>query len=59
MLLASDTKLWQYPVDDIMKYCIFENGDIVGVKDDAPAEFKEAYDWEKKKEKERWTKGID
>ena len=58
MLLASDTKLWQYPVDDIMKYCIFENGDIVGVKDDAPAEFKEAYDWEKKKDKERWAAGI-
>ena len=60
MFLVNDTKLLHYPFEDLQKYCVFdEDGFMTGVKDDAPSEFKEAYEWDKKRAEEWWAKGID
>ena len=60
MLLPGEMKLAEFSIEEREKYGLFdEDGWLVGVKDDAPSKFKEAYEQDKKRDEERWTKGID
>ena len=59
MLAPGKSKFWQYPAEYIMEYCLFEDGCIAGIKDEAPNDFKKAYEEHKKLEKEMWEQGID
>lgn len=60
MLAPDDVKLKGYSVEEYEKYCVFdEDGFICGVKEDAPDEFKEAYEHDKKLQDERDALGID
>lgn len=59
MLAFSKSKLAKIPDEIFMKYGVFdEYGDIVGVKEDAPAEFKEAYEHDKKMYDDTLAQGI-
>ena len=59
MLAISDVELKGYTVDDYEKYCLFdEDGFIAGVKEDAPADFKAAYEHDKKLYEEAEERGI-
>ena len=60
MLLPGEMKLAEFSIEERTKYGLFdEDGWLVGVKDDAPKKFKEAYEWDKKRDEEQWAKGID
>ena len=60
MLLPNEVKLAKFSIEEYEKYGVFDNeGWIVGVKENAPDEFKEAYEWDKKKNEDRWKLGID
>ena len=60
MLAPDEVKLKGYSVEEYEKYCVFdEDGFICGVKDDAPSEFKEAYEHDEKRRKELEALGID
>ena len=60
MHLPDEFKLYQFSDDEYGKYGIFDaDGCIIGVKDDAPPEFKEAYEHDMKKRAEPETSGID
>ncbi|MBR0261028.1 MAG: hypothetical protein IJQ85_04450 [Selenomonadaceae bacterium] len=60
MMAYSESELAKISMEDFWKYAIFDEwGIIIGVKEDAPAEFKEAYEHDKKIEEEAWAKGID
>ena len=38
-------KFWDYETDFFVKYCIYdENGDLIEVKNDAPDDFKKAFE---------------
>ncbi len=60
VLAYGESKFWQYPIEEIRKYCLFDEfGSIIGVKETAPADFKEAYE-EHRKRRDEWEKlGID
>lgn len=59
MLVPEQTKLAQFSFEDIEKYGVFNDiGDIVGAKDDAPADFKKAYEYDKKLRNELWERGL-
>ena len=60
MMAFSESELARYSSKEIMKYGIFdEYGVLNGVKEDAPAEFKVAYETDKKL-REKWeSMGID
>ena len=60
MHVPDEFKLYQFSDDEYDKYGIFdEDGCIIGVKDDAPPEFKEAYEYDKNKEAEWEALGIE
>ena len=60
MIAYSESALAKIPMEDFRKYGIFDEwGTIIGVKDDAPADFKEAYEHDKKIEEEWEALGID
>ena len=60
MLLPNEVKLAKFSIEEHEKYGVFDNeGWLVGVKENAPDEFKEAYEWDEKKNEERWKLGID
>ena len=59
MLLPGQTKLEKFSAEDFEKYGVFDDvGDIIGVKDDAPADFKEAYEADKKMYDDALARGI-
>lgn len=59
MIAFTESKFWQYPVEYIEKYCLFdEYGSICGTKEDAPPEFKEAYEADKKMYDDALKRGI-
>ena len=60
MKAFSESKLAKYEDIESLKYFIFdEYGDLIGVKDDAPPDIKEAYEADKKID-EKWAElGID
>ncbi len=50
MLAYDEFKFWQYPFEEIEKYCLFdEYGSLIGVKKEAPTDFKEMYEEYEKK----------
>ncbi len=56
----SESKLAKYADIESFKYFIFdEYGDLIGVKDDAPPDIKEAYEADKKISDEWAALGID
>lgn len=60
MHVPDDWKLSKFSTEEYRKYGLFDDmGDIIGVKDDAPPEFKEAYEYDKKKEAKWEALGID
>lgn len=60
MLLPDEVKMAKFSIEERDKYGVFdEDGFMISVKDNAPAEFKEAYEWDKKRAEERWAKGMD
>ena len=60
MKAFSESRLAKYADVDILKYFIFDEcGDLIGVKDDAPPDIKEAYEADKKISDEWATLGID
>ena len=59
MMLPGEMKMVKFSIEEREKYGIFDaEGWLVGVKESAPAEFKEAYEHDEKKEKEAWEQGI-
>ena len=59
MVDPNEIKLWQFPKEVRERYCLFdEDGFLAGVKDDAPPEFKEAYEYDKKRDEEREAMGL-
>lgn len=59
MIAPDDAKLFQYPTEDILRYCILDNeGSIIGVKEDAPPKFKEAYEHDKKMYDDALKNGV-
>ena len=60
MMAFSESELARYSFKEIMRYGIFdEYGVLKGVKEEAPAEFKAAYEADKKF-REKWeAAGID
>ena len=60
MIAYSESKFWQYPLEEIKRYCLHdEYGSVIGVKEDAPADFKAAYAAEEERSREWETLGID
>ena len=60
MMIFSESKLTGYTSMEIMKYGIFDDdGVLIGVKEDAPADFKEAYEVDKKLCKKWEAQGLD
>ena len=60
MMAVCDSELAKYTGDEILTYGLFdEDGCIVGVTEDAPPEFKEAYEHDKKLQAEREALGLD
>ncbi len=60
MIAYGESKFWQYPSEEMERYCIYsEHGYIIGVKEGAPAEFKAAYEEEEKRSKHWEEMGID
>ena len=60
MMLPGEMKLAKFSVEEREEYGVFdEYGFMIGIKEDAPADFKEAYECDKKRAEERWAKGID
>ena len=60
MFAPGTFKLLEYPKEVRKRYCIFDDcGCIIGVKDDAPPDIKEAYEADKKISDEWATLGID
>ncbi len=60
MIAYSESKFWQYPSEEMERYCIYsEHGYIIGVKEDAPAEFKEAWAAEEERNRKWEALGID
>ena len=60
MWTVNDIKLKGYSNEEYERYGIFDDlGFIIGVKDDAPAEFKDAYEADKKIFEEMEAKGLD
>ena len=60
MYLFSEMRLAKYKKEEILNYGVFDNmGCLVGVKEDAPPEFKEAYEHDKKMDEEWEALGID
>ena len=61
MLLAyGQSKLSKFSDEEFEKYGVFDEvDDIVGVKEDAPPEFKEAYEADKKMREELRAQGFD
>ena len=54
------TRLAKYTKEELLTYGIFDDmGCLVGIKDDAPPEFKAAYEADKKKDDEWEALGID
>lgn len=52
--------LMEFSLDEQEKYGILDEDDfLIGVKDDAPVEFKAAYEHDKKQADEQWAAGID
>ena len=55
----SESKKAQLPADKVLKYGIFDRyGTLVGFKEEAPVEFKEAYEHDKKMRDESLEQGI-
>ena len=60
MLAPGVLKMVEFTVEEREKYGVFdEDGWLIGIKEDAPAEFKEAWEQDKKIEAELWERGID
>ena len=60
MTAYGESKFWQYPSEERERYCIYsEHGYIIGVKEEAPEEFKEAYAAEEERERKWAELGID
>ncbi len=60
VLAYDESKFWQYPIEEIEQYCLFDEfGSIIGVKETAPADFKKAYEEDKKRSDELEKLGID
>ena len=60
MYLFSEMRLAKYKKEEILNYGVFDKmGCLVGVKEDAPPEFKEAYEHDKKMDEEWEALGID
>lgn len=60
MLLPGQTKLSAFSIEEYERYGLLDDvGCIVGVKDDAPAEFKEAYEADKKFYQKMEAEGLD
>ena len=50
-------KFWEYDFDFFEKYCSYnEDGDLIGVKDDAPNDFKKAFEEYMEEEKKYQAK---
>ena len=60
MHVFGESELDKYTTEDILKHGVFDDmGCLVGIKDDAPADFKVAYEADKKKNKKWEELGID
>lgn len=60
MMAFSKAKFWQYSEEYFKQYCIYdEEGTLTGVKDDAPEDFKAAYEEEKKHDEKMAALGLD
>ena len=59
MLAVGQTKLEKFSTEELKKYGLFDDvGDIIGVKADAPEEFKEAFEADKKMYDEALARGV-
>ena len=59
MIAFSESKLAKYTNEECERYGVFDDlGFIIGVKDDAPADFKEAYEADKKMYDDALARGI-
>ena len=59
MMAADKSKMAKFSVEEVFSYGIFdEDGSLVGAKDDAPAEFKEAFEADKKMYDDALAQGI-
>ena len=60
VLAPGTLKMAKFTIEEREKYGVFdEDGWLIGVKEDAPAEFKEAWSADRKLEAEMWEQGID
>ena len=60
LVTPEQVKLSAFSIEEFERYGLFdEDGCIIGVKDDAPADFKEAYEHDKETEEELAALGID
>ena len=60
MIAFSESALAKYTFEEISVYGVFdEDGVLVGVKEDAPPDFKEAYEKDKKIRENRQALGLD
>lgn len=59
MKTFSESKLAQLPDEGIFKYGLFDNcGTLIGFKDDAPDEFKKAFEHSRKIREDAKKQGI-
>ena len=59
MITVEQSELAKYSTEEFEKYGLFdEYGSIIGVKEDAPADFKAAYEHDKKMYDEAQERGI-
>ena len=60
MMAFSESKMTKYTSMEIRQYGVFDDdGILIGVKEDAPADFKEAYEADKKFRKKWEDAGVD
>ena len=59
MIALEQSELAKYTTEEFEKYGLFDDMcDIIGVKEDAPADFKAAYEHDKKLYEEAEERGI-
>ena len=59
LVTPEQVKLSAFSIEEFERYGLFdEDGCIIGVKEDAPPKFKEAYEYDKKKEAEWEALGL-
>ena len=59
MMAANESKMSNFTVEEVLSYGVFdEDGSLIGVTDFAPAEFKEAFEADKKMYDEALARGV-